>query len=267
MYYECLDFIHNKSGSIFIYVEMDLQYKQMQNLCYTNESVVLLHGRIALATVEYMQNQWNSLWLNMKVKEMKPQKKIICVHIWVYTVHTWKCGCFIFVCQFRIFGFQETYSLFMSLCLTTIHSRSHPFKLQLSKQFHYLSYGIICSGIFELSHVYLRPLKKFFHCVGATFSLNLAYIFANSFRVRQNISLFSHYKLLLSIGSNNHSFFFFFAIQTWPSILYLFYLNAQTKHIFVFIFFELNSTVRYNDSGSANIYIRNEVVSVYIEIL
>lgn len=32
-------FIHRKSRSIFIHVEMDLQHKQIQNLC-TNESVV-----------------------------------------------------------------------------------------------------------------------------------------------------------------------------------------------------------------------------------
>lgn len=33
-------FIHRKSRSIFIHVEMDLQYKQIQNLYCTNESGV-----------------------------------------------------------------------------------------------------------------------------------------------------------------------------------------------------------------------------------
>lgn len=138
----------------------------------------------------------------------------MCVHLWVLYVHTWKCGCFILVCQFRIFGFQS--SLFPYLCLTTIHSLN----LSLSSTLKTIPLFIIRAGIFELSHVYLRPLKMFFHCVGATFSLNLVYIFANNFRVRQNISLFSHCKLFLSIGSNNHSFFF--AIQTWPSIIFYF---------------------------------------------
>lgn len=127
------DFIHNKSGSIFIYVEMDLQHKQMQNLCYTNESVVCSDCFALTENIYvYMENQWNLLWLMRKQNEWgrKKKKEKLCIFVWnkkkFGTKHTWKSEhvLFLFCSEF---GFQQTSSLFPFRCLTVIqlHSLSH----------------------------------------------------------------------------------------------------------------------------------------------
>lgn len=76
-----VDFIHHKSRSIFIYVEMDLQYKQMQNLCYTNETVLCLdccycggecktnqNGIYKLVRAEINEDPKNPLYICMKMR-------------------------------------------------------------------------------------------------------------------------------------------------------------------------------------------------------
>lgn len=91
--YLYVNFIHNKSGSIFIYVEMDFHRKKMQNLyaIQMNPS----YAWIAMFRLKNMQKHWNtdSLWL-MNSKMSEASKMCVCKCKW----EQFSGHCYCFVC-------------------------------------------------------------------------------------------------------------------------------------------------------------------------
>lgn len=130
------DFIHNKSSSIFIYVEMDLQYKQMQNLYATNEFVVLFYGWIALATGEYIckTNETHYEWCECKINEATKKCVCLCLCVLVCDVHTWKCESLSVLSSLE-FSLQERLHLLISLCFTAIPYAYFSFRLTWNTNF------------------------------------------------------------------------------------------------------------------------------------
>lgn len=76
---------HNKSGSIFVYVEMDLQYKQNAKfMLHTNESVLCTVGLLYRWNT---QNKMTDEKQNINGNLNKKASVVFCVHKHTYT-HT-----------------------------------------------------------------------------------------------------------------------------------------------------------------------------------
>lgn len=95
---------------------------------------------------------------------------------------------FVFVCQIRIWFSKETSSQYPSLSFT-ISVLFVPLAHKI--QIYYLSYRIICPGIFELTtHCSVETFDKVYVAYFGIFSLKFSpvgYMFTNNFHVKPNI--------------------------------------------------------------------------------
>lgn len=125
--------IGNKSGSIFEYVEMDLQNKHMQNLCqinplWTNEFDWLAAEQYAKPIEHTLDDWWLAKW--MKLHE-----------IWIWPMC--KCQCFVFVWSlFRKNHTLSTLNFWPLYCVCSLFTTIHPFCLTLKFKYKHTPFHL-----------------------------------------------------------------------------------------------------------------------------